>query len=184
MSTFMISFVWWPPRAIRTSKEPTIASRASRASCSVASNRLKSDWYVRRRRCRRAPRAPDGSARRAPAVRGERAAELPDLRAHLDQPLDVLVGLLRLASPGRRTPRAAARSARTRPSTSRAPTRAARPGSRGRRASPCRRSRIPATRTPRARGSGLSWAVITQFSPTTHSSGSARPPRPRRARRW
>ena len=43
VSTFMISFVRCPPRAIRTSKEPTIASRASRASCSVDSKRLSSD---------------------------------------------------------------------------------------------------------------------------------------------
>ena len=43
VSTFMIWFVWWPPLAIRTSKEPTTASRASRASCSVASKRLNSD---------------------------------------------------------------------------------------------------------------------------------------------
>jgi hypothetical protein len=36
VSTFMIWLVWCPPRAIRTSTEPTIASRASRASWSVA----------------------------------------------------------------------------------------------------------------------------------------------------
>ena len=40
----MIRLVLWPPRAISTSKEPTIASRTSRASCRVASKRAKSDW--------------------------------------------------------------------------------------------------------------------------------------------
>jgi hypothetical protein len=38
----MTSLVRWPPRTIRTSKEPTIASRASRASCNVDSKRVKS----------------------------------------------------------------------------------------------------------------------------------------------
>ena len=61
----------------------------------------------------------------------------------------------RRASPRCRTPPAAARSARTRPSRSRAPTPAARPGSRGRRASRCRRSRRLCDANSSSTGIGL-----------------------------
>ena len=172
----MISFVRCPPRAIRTSKEPTIASRASRASCTVDSNRLSSDGIARRRRCRRAPPARDGSARRAPS--GARRA-----RGGASRPRAASRSAARCLWPSA-SPRIAWMSNSSRRCSIRsnaAEYAAEHPlQQRGEEAGAVERARVAGARDPldansSSTGIGSSCAVITQFLPTTHSSAISSP---------
>ena len=120
----------------------------------VASKRMNSDWnrspevvVAERLQLWMCQRDKGG------AVGRERAPELADLRGASRSASRCPRRLPRRASPGRRTPPAAVRSARTPRCKSRTPIPVAPPGIQGRRATRCPPSRRPARRTPRERGS-------------------------------